>query len=100
MKKLVLGVFNRNGVAKKSGNKYDMSRIAVADPIEPISKEGMAFSGHGFQGGEIELRKEALQKFMGVKFPCVLDLEFEIEPRNGRAEAVCIGFKGQPAEAA
>lgn len=100
MKRLVLGVSNRNGVSKKTGNRYDMSRLAVAEPIVPASKEGMAFTGAGYQGSELEIRKDCIPQFMSIKYPVVLDLQFDFESHGGRVVPVVIGYEGKASEVA
>jgi len=92
MQVTVLGVRRMQGVGKASKQPYDMATLLVMQSIRPFSKEGLNISGYGFEPSEVSLKPEALEQFSGCKFPCVLDVDTDMENRGGKLQPVVIGI--------
>lgn len=97
MKILVAGVQRIAGIAKASGQPFDMCNLLALTPVESVSGKTI-INGAGFKQMEIALDPAALPVFMNQKYPCVLDLETEPRPRMGKFETTVVGL--MPAKAA
>ena len=91
MKTQVLGVKRMNGVAKESGNPYDMASIFVIVPIENVSKGNFTILGYGYEVGEMPLDPEAIKQFEGFKYPCAIELTLEPVLYKGKISQVVTG---------
>lgn len=100
MKALVCGVRRMAGIAKSSGNAYDMCNITLLVPVEIVNNAKMQINGAGFSVMEMPLAVESLPAFMNLKFPCQLDLETDVALRAGKPETVVVGVKAALAKAA
>ncbi len=96
MKTQVLGVKRMNGIAKESGNPYDMASIFVIVPIENVSKGNLNIVGHGYEVGEMPLEPEAIKQFENFKFPAVLDLTLEPLLYKGKISQIVTGTTSAP----
>lgn len=92
MQVTVLGVRRMQGVGKASKQPYDMAALLVMQSIRPFAKEGLNISGYGFEPSEVALKSEALEEFAGCKFPCVLDVETDMENRGGKLQPIVTGI--------
>lgn len=101
MKANVCGVRRMAGTAKSSGNAYDMCNVSLLVPVEVVNNAKMQINGAGFSVMEMPLAVEALPQFMGLKFPCQVELVTDVKPRGGKLETVVVGLVGsRPAAAA
>jgi len=91
MQVTVLGVRRMQGTGKLSRQPYDMATLMVLQPIKPFAKEGLAISGYGFEPSEVPLNVEALDQFSGFKFPCIIDVDTDMENRGGKLQAIVCG---------
>lgn len=91
MKAQVLGVKRMSGIAKESGNEFDMASLTIILPIEEVNTKKIRVSGFGYEVAEMVLEPEAVQKFAGFKFPCALDLEVELVNYRGKATQIVTG---------
>lgn len=94
MKVLTLGVVRMSGTSMKSGSPkpYDMTRISYAVAVEPVNTEKRQLQGYGYEHRDVDLDPAALPQFKDVKFPCVLDLDVQVDPANLRRN-ICVGVK-------
>lgn len=97
MKSTVIGVTRMQGVGKASKQAYDMARVLVLSEVKPFQKEGLQISGYGFEVAEVSLNPEALGQFAGMRFPCVVDLDTDMETRGGKLQPVVVGIRKQAA---
>jgi len=88
----VLGVRRMQGVGKLSKQPYDMATLMVLQPIKPFAKEGLSISGYGFEPSEVPLKVEAIDQFAGFKFPCLLEVDTDMENRGGKLQAIVSGL--------
>lgn len=100
MKLTVLGVKRIQGLAKASGNPFDMCRLMAMVPIDVTSGEKLTVTGHGFELAELELDPAAMGQFAGLKFPTTLDLSTDSRPFRGKFETVVTGFLAPAVKAA
>ncbi len=91
MKTQVLGVKRMNGIAKESGNPFDMASIFVVVPIETSSNAKITIQGYGYEVGEMALEPEALKQFESFKFPCSLELTLEPVLYRGKISQIVTG---------
>ena len=91
MKTQVLGVKRMHGIAKESGNPFDMASIFVIVPIESTKSERFSIEGFGYETGEMPLEPEALKQFENFKFPCALELTLEPVLYKGKISQVVTG---------
>ena len=98
MKILVAGVQRIAGIAKASQQPFDICNLLALSPIEIVNGKTQ-INGAGLKQMEIPLDPTALPQFMGLKYPCALDIEIEPRPRMGKLEATVVGIL-QPAKAA
>ena len=92
MRVRVCGVKRVEGVAKGSGNAFDMCRVLMLVPVENQSNGKLKISGFGSEAAEMELAPEALQQFSGLSFPCEVDLHTEQKFFRGKFETICGGI--------
>lgn len=97
MQVTVLGVRRMQGVGKVSKASYDMATLLVMQAIRPFAKEGLNISGYGFEPSEVSLKPESLEQFATLKFPCVLDVETDMENRGGKLQPVVTGISRKAA---
>lgn len=93
MQATVVGVKRVKGIAKNSGNPFDMSRLLLLSPIESVAQEKFQVAGAGFEVSEVPLDVSALPLFMGVAYPAKLDLIVEPRPFRGGFETVVTGIQ-------
>lgn len=93
MRVTVTGVMRIHGVSVKSNSAYDMSRLYCLQPIEPRKSEKNTVEGSGFQQAEIALSPAALPAFLGLQFPCVVELQTEMEMQRGQMVPIVVGLK-------
>lgn len=101
----VLGVKRVKGVAKASGNDFDMYMLIVRVPIEkrePSEKSKLLVDGAGFESADIELAPEALPAFKALDGRYPLDLEILTEQRfhMGQFKTQVIGHNLKAVKAA
>lgn len=95
MKMLVAGVQRIAGVAKGSGNPFDMCNVACLVPVEIVNGK-MQINGNGFKVTELPCDPEALKQFMQIPkeaFPLELELETDVRARAGKFETIVVGCK-------
>jgi len=97
MQVTVLGVRRMQGTGKVSKQPYDIATLMVLQPIKPFSKEGLTISGYGFEPSEVPLKVESLDQFSGFKFPCVVDVDTDMENRGGKLQAIVCGLSKRAA---
>jgi len=88
----VVGVKRIEGVAKASGNPFDMCRLYALVPIE-VSEGKTKVTGYGMEVGEMDLAVEAMADFAKVTLPCKLELRTEQSFRMGEFRTVVTGFE-------
>jgi hypothetical protein len=91
MKAFVIGVKRVAGTSKKTGNDFDMSRVLVGTPIQPVRNDRMTVEGFGYEVNEIPCTDEALGQFRGVKLPGVVDLVSDTRAFRGKLEVIISG---------
>lgn len=91
MKTQVLGVKRMHGIAKESGNPFDMASIFVIVPIEPTKSEKFSIEGHGYEVGEMPLEPDVIKQFENFKYPCALELTLEPVLYKGKISQVVVG---------
>lgn len=96
MKTQVLGVKRMNGIAKESGNPFDMASIFVVVPIETSSNSKITIQGYGYEVGEMALEPESLKQFENFKFPCTLELTLEPVLYRGKISQIVTGTTSAP----
>lgn len=96
MKILVAGVQRIAGTSK-TGSAFDMCNVSCLVPVEAVNNGKISVSGAGYKLMEIPADAAILSQFQGIKFPCILDLETEPRPRNGKVETVVCGLAVAPA---
>ena len=80
----VLGCKRVKGVAKATGNDFDMHFIVVRVPIEkrqPTEKSKLLVDGAGFETADVEMAPEALPAFLALQGRYPLDLELLTEQK-------------------
>jgi len=92
MRVRICGVKRVEGVAKESGNPFDMCRVLILVPVENQASGKLKISGFGSELAEMELAPEALPQFSGLSFPCEVDLHTEQKFFRGKFETVCGGM--------
>lgn len=94
MKVLVLGVVRMSGTSTKSGNPkpYDITRITYGVPVSPVHSDNRTLIGHGYEIQELELDPDAMTQFQEIKFPAILDLDVQPDPKNLRRN-LCQGIR-------
>lgn len=92
MRVRVCGVKRVEGVAKGSGNAFDMCRVFILVPVENQASGKVKISGFGSELAEMELAPEALPQFSGLTFPCEVDLHTEQKFFRGKFETICGGM--------
>ena len=97
MKIQVLGVKRIKGIAKATGNEFDMCHVYGMVPIEAGGGGKVVVSGFGFEVAEMRLDPECLPEFAKVKLPALLDLKTDMTPFMGKFETIVIGFEVVPA---
>ncbi len=90
MKFNVIGAKRIEGVAKVSGNPFDMCRVYCVVPIEQSAGKTKV-SGFGSELAELELSPDALPQFAGLKFPCELELKVDQRFVFGEFRSVVVG---------
>ena len=93
MKSTVIGVSRMVGVGKNSKQPYDMARVLCLSPIRPYQKENLSITGQGFEVVEVALDPSVMGAFMGMTFPCQVDLETDMQARGGKLEPVVTGIR-------
>lgn len=93
----VIGVSRMQGVGKTSKAPYDMARVLVLNQVKPFSKEGLTISGYGFEVAEVSLHPSAIEQFAGMKFPCQVDLDTDMETRGGKLTPIVVGVRQKAA---
>lgn len=96
MKLQVLGVKRIKGVAKATGNDYDMCSLYAMVPVELVQNANMKITGYGFEVAEMRLDQQALDRFEKVRFPAALTLEVEARAYMGKIESFVVGFAQEP----
>lgn len=91
MKMTIIGVKRITGIAKATGNPFDMCHVIALVPVE-VRAGKLALDGAGMETMEIPLAVEALNEFKVLKFPGAVDLMVEPRPRNGKVESVVVGI--------
>lgn len=99
MKVLAAGIQRIRGKSKKAPhNEYDFSRLLVLQPIKPRSGTDYEVQGGGFEVQEMACEPSALSQFLGLQFPCPVDLETEARPAGrGGFEVWIVGLKQKAA---
>lgn len=100
MKVHAIGLARNKGISKKNnpqGSEYDNCSLLILTPIEEgagNSKEGGTWerSGYGYSVSEIPVQVDAMPQFKDVKFPAVLEVVTDAEPRFGRLVTVVTGL--------
>lgn len=101
----ILGVKRVKGVAKNSGNEFDMHMLVVRVPIErkeASEKSKLMIDGAGFEAADIELAPEALPAFKALEGRYPLDVELLTEQRfiMGQFKTQVIGHNHKAVKAA
>lgn len=91
MKFNVIGVKRIEGVAKATGNAFDMCRVYCLVPIEQ-SQGKTKVTGYGAELAELELLPEALPLFAKVQFPSELELKVDQRFVFGEFRSVVVGI--------
>ena len=98
MKIQVLGVKRLAGIAKESGNPFEMCTLLAVVPIEQVSGKNFSVQGYGYEVGEMDVDPDALKQFENHKYPCVMDLTTEtVMGRNNKLSQIVTGTTTQPA---
>lgn len=92
MKMTIIGVKRITGIAKASGNPFDMCHVIGLVPIEVRAGGKLSLDGAGSETMEIPLDISALSEFKQLKYPAVVDMSVEPRPRNGKVESVVVGI--------
>lgn len=94
MKVLVLGVLRMSGTSVKTGSPkpYDMTRITYGVPITPVHSEKRTLIGSGYEIKDLDLDPDSLPSFQDLKFPAVLDLDVQPNPKDLRRN-ICQGLR-------
>jgi hypothetical protein len=88
----VVGVKRIVGIAKASGNPFDMCRLYALVPIESGAGK-ITVTGSGFEVGEMDLDPDAMPAFAAVTLPARLELKTEQAFRMGEFRTVVTGFE-------
>lgn len=99
MKALVIGVKRVAGIAKATGNPFDMTRVVIGSPVAPVNNDRMTVEGFGYEVNEIPMDVTAMGAFRSLRFPCVVDLETDSRPYRGKLELIVTGVKAEKAAA-
>lgn len=96
----VLGCKRVKGVAKESGNDFDMNMLIVRVPVEsrqPTEKSKLLVEGAGYETADIDMAPEALPAFLALQGRYPLDLELNIDQRfhMGRLKSFVVGHNQQ-----
>ena len=105
MKIHVIGIKRIKGDKSKAGNPYDMPAFLCQVPIETVSntEKGFWITGKGDEISEIPYDPKSISPVDIENLPFVrggslyLELEIESQPRFGKFESICVGFKLLPA---
>lgn len=95
MKSLVIGVKRVKGIAKATGNAFDVTRALIATPIVPSDGDKLQVSGYGLELMEVPMDETALGQFRAVKFPTVLELVTDHRPFRGKLELTITGIAAE-----
>lgn len=91
MKMQVLGVKRMNGIAKESGDPFDMATLFGILPIEQVTSAKFSVQGYGYEIGEMVLDPDALKQFEHFKYPCLLELDLEPINYKGKITQIVVG---------
>lgn len=80
----VAGVSRRTGIAKKTGNQYD---IAIVNTLQPQVGADTSYMASGFNLVEMQAPPAVVMKFLGHGFPAEFEAELGIR-RDGKLEIV------------
>lgn len=86
MKMHVMGCKRIAGVAKATGNEFDMHALIVRVPLESGSFGKVRIDGAGFETAEVELDPSGLAAFKALQGQYPLDLELVTEQKFHRGE--------------
>jgi hypothetical protein len=92
MKMTTIGVKRVKGDKSKAGNPFDILSVFVLVPVEQVTNDKVQITGAGSEMAEVPLDEAALQRFLDLKYPVVLDLQMDSRPRFGKFESVCVGY--------
>lgn len=92
MKLQVLGVKRMKGIAKATGNEYDMCSLFALAPVETVRNANMQISGFGYEAAEMRLDPQIIDRFEKMRFPVMLTLETDARAYMGKIESVVVGF--------
>lgn len=93
MRVTAIGVKRLTGTGKDSGKPFDFAQIAILRPVEVQSSQRFTCVGHGFEVSDLDLEKESINQFAGIKFPAQLDLVVDTVPGRQGLRSVVVGFK-------
>lgn len=91
MQVLVLNAVRARGISQKTGNEYDICTITYGNAVQPVQKDNRQVIGYGYQVQELALNPAALAGFKDVKFPAMLNLDVQPDPRNINRN-ICVGL--------
>lgn len=79
MKAQIMNIYNMHGTSRKTGNKYDMKRISILEPLTEIDSENCTRTGFGYVLNDYQVSDRAYSELVEVlksaKFPVQLNLE-------------------------
>lgn len=97
MKILILGVSRRTGISDDGkGSPYDIARINTLQPITSRDNAHNKFIAAGFRGGptaEVELEPNAINEFLGLKYPAEYEVDTDSRLGQGGLITVVTGLK-------
>lgn len=93
MKAFVIGVKRIAGTARSTGNPFDMTRVLVGSPIQPVQNDKMTVQGFGLEVNEIPMAPEALAQFRTVSLPATVELETDSRAYRGKLEMIVTGVR-------
>lgn len=97
MKIFCAGVKRGYGIGKESKNPYDMINMLTLSPIKPGKMGGMTVEGVGFEVIEMPIASASVvAACAGMKFPCVLNVEVELNPYQGEYKTTIVSIGEMP----
>ncbi|MBS1156614.1 MAG: hypothetical protein H6R07_2538 [Proteobacteria bacterium] len=93
MKALVAGVSRMKGIAKKSGNPYDMANVNTLTASQSAKTESFTKIGYGFEISQIQCTNDAVEQFAAFqgRFPLELELITDMTQFAGRLVPIVVG---------
>jgi len=92
MKLDLIGVSRRHGVSQSTNRQYDMCRLHVMGSQTPSQNEHNTFQCAGFRQIEVDLEQNALNVFLGLEYPCTVDVDTDSIPTDRGLVTVVTGL--------